>query len=334
VKFSSRVDPQNIQIPVSKDLQDIRNEKLLLGMAWSNTQSRIYPAFFRKKESFSDSIMITSSGLMTVNPNTGDLRVSIPENLRNPGEADNSLVLNVEQCVFRNTGRINLNLASGALKMETFGTLEHFIFPDSTSVRAAIAFNYPFPESASEKLSLQLQAVNLAGITISGTPYNAAVKNLMNPKEYDKVKSETEMLGKFRKLPDELIRTLFLADIRLRWDSVNKSWISYGPIGIGNIGKTQVNRYVNGIVEFMKKKNGDDFTIYFELTKNDWYFFNYRNNLLQVLSSNLEFNDMITEALKSKSESKRVDDLAKGFRYTLSNERKKRDFLRKFEKEE
>jgi hypothetical protein len=55
---------------------------------------------------------------------------------------------------------------------------------------------------------------------------------------------------------------------------------------------------------------------------------------MQVLSSNLEFNDQITESQKSKSEQNRVDGLAKGFRYIISTDRKKRDFLRKFEKEE
>ena len=122
-------------------------------------------------------------------------------------------------------------------------------------------------------------------------------------------------------------------------DSKNKSEntpkiVLFGNFGIGNIGKNQVNRYSSGIIEFTKKKNGDEFTIYLELTKNDWYFFNYRNNILQVLSSNLEFNDMITDGQKSKSEQNRIDDIAKGFRYIISTDRKKRDFLRKFETEE
>jgi hypothetical protein len=119
--------------------------------------------------------------------------------------------------------------------------------------------------------------------------------------------------------------------VHLRWDSVSKSWISYGPIGIGSILKNQVNRYVKGIIEFSKKRNGDEFSFYFELTKDDWYFFNFRNNILQVLSSNLEFNEQITNAMKSKTEQKRMDNLSKGYRYVISTDRKKRDFLKKFE---
>jgi hypothetical protein len=40
---------------------------------------------------------------------------------------------------------------------------------------------------------------------------------------------------------------------------------------------------------------------------------------------------MIREDVQSRAEMKRVGGIAKGFTYTLATERKKRDFLRKFE---
>ena len=97
------------------------------------------------------------------------------------------------------------------------------------------------------------------------------------------------------------------------------------------MGKNQVNRYVKGIIEMTKKRNGDDFTIYLELTKDDWFFFNFRNNVLMALSSDLDFNDIIRQEAQSRPEQKRVSKLARGFSYTVATERKKRDFLRKFQ---
>jgi hypothetical protein len=334
VKFRSEIDPENILLPVNTSPTSINNEKLLLGMGYSNAENRIYPAFFIKKEYYNDSVMIAPDGILSYNADKGIFNVSNPEKQKNPGEMTNSFSLLTEQCLFHTEGRINLNLNSGPMKMETYGGMNYFIIPDSVNVRVAMAFNFPFSESALEKFSLQVQSINLDGITVLNTPLYNTMRSLMGQKEFDKVKSDLELLGRFKKFPEELIRTLFLADVNLRWDSANKTWISFGRIGIGNIGKNQVNRYANGIVELIKKKNGDDFTIYIELTKNDWYYFNYRNNQLQVLSSNLEFNDLITEAQKSKSEQNRVDNIAKGFRYFLSTDRKKREFIRKYETEE
>ena len=120
----------------------------------------------------------------------------------------------------------------------------------------------------------------------------------------------------------------------MKWDSSTHSYVSYGSIGIASIGKNQVNRYAKGIIEFTKKSNGDDFTIYLELTKDDWYYFNYRNNLLMALSSDLAFNDIVRAAVLSRTEQKRVGNEAKGFTYRLATEIKKREFLRKFQTDE
>jgi len=52
------------------------------------------------------------------------------------------------------------------------------------------------------------------------------VKYILGNKEFDKVKGEMEMVGNLNKFPENLLRSLFLADVRLNWDSVNKSWVS------------------------------------------------------------------------------------------------------------
>jgi len=122
--------------------------------------------------------------------------------------------------------------------------------------------------------------------------------------------------------------------VQMKWDTMTASYVSFGNIGIASIGKTQMNRYVKGIIEFTKKRNGDEFTFYLEIAKDEWFFFNFRNNVLQALSSDLEFNDIVRKEAQSKSEQKRVGNMVKGFAYTVSTERKKRDFLRKFQTEE
>jgi len=159
------------------------------------------------------------------------------------------------------------------------------------------------------KFTTQLGSTNLPGLVFSTSPYLEAMKTLLGKKEFDKVKSEMEMVGKFKRFPDELMRTIFLADVNSGGIPSNKTWVSYGPIAIGCIGKVQVNKFVNGILEFQKKKNGDEFTFYFELAKNDWYFFNYRNNLLMALSSNAAFNDAVEAGVKSSPEQKRINNL-------------------------
>ncbi|MCX6243962.1 MAG: hypothetical protein NTU98_04590 [Bacteroidetes bacterium] len=327
--FRSDINPMQVMIPLEDPLRDTRFQKLALGIMFSNTANRIYPAFFSSKKSYSDSTMISSLGKIDYDPSGQAFRIMEMDRRKDPTIPGNTLALTTSDCVLHGSGRINLVLNSGALKLESYGTLDHFVIPDSTHARVAIGLNFPFNDDAMTKFTTALGATNLAGLVFTTSPYVEAMKTLLTKKEFDKAKSEMEMVGKFRRFPDELIRTLFLADVKLRWDTITKAWVSHGNIGIGCVGKTQVNKYVNGIIEFSKKKNGDDFTFYFELIKGEWYFFNYRNNILMALSSNASFNESVEAGTKNSNELKRIGKLVKGYRYTIATDRKKQDFLRK-----
>jgi hypothetical protein len=233
--------------------------------------------------------------------------------------------------MLRGEGKLNLSLKSESLKIETYGVLDYFIIPDSIRLHCAMALNFPFSERGLQKFSNLLESVNMPPVKLMSTPYAMAIENLVEKQDLERLKTDHALLGKYKKFPEALERSMFLADVNMKWDSVAHAYVSYGSIGIANVGKSQVNRYAKGIMEFSKKRTGDEFTIYLELSPNDWFFFNYRNKVMMVLSSDLSFNDMVREDVQSRTEQKRVGNLAKGYSYTLATERKKRDFLRKYQ---
>lgn len=329
--FSSDINPQQVMIPLEDPLRDIHFQRLGLGIIFSNNTNHIYTGFFQPARSFNDSTVIASLGKIDYDVTVGEYRIMQMDLRKDPTLPGNRLSLSTKDCAMHGSGKIDLAMNSGALKMESWGTIDNYIIPDSTKAHVALALNFPFCEDCMTKFTTQLTSTNLQGLVFSTSPYLEAMKTLLGKKEFDKVKSEIEMVGRFKRFPDELIHTIFLADVRLHYDTLNKSWVSYGPIAIGSIGKVQVNKFVNGILEFQKKKNGDDFSFYFELSKNSWYFFNYRNNILMALSSDASFNDAVEAGVKSSAEEKRLAKLVKGYRYTIGTDRKKRDFLRKFE---
>jgi hypothetical protein len=329
--FSSDINPQQVMIPLEDPLRDIHFQKLGLGIMFSNVNNQIYPAFFFPKKTYNDSTIITSPGKIDYDLSGNSYRIMQLENRKDATLPGNKLSLTTKDCVIHGSGKLNLAMSSGALAIESWGTIDHYIIPDSTKARVALTLDFPFSEDAMTKFTTQLSSTNLSGLVFTTSPYLEAMKTILGKKEFDKIRSEMEMVGKIKKFPDELIHTLFLADVKLYYDTLNKSWVSTGPIAIGSIGKVQINKFVNGTIEFQKKKNGDEFSFYFELTKGDWYFFNYRNNIMMALSSNTAFNDAVEAGVKSPTEMKRIAKLIKGYRYTIGTDRKKRDFLRRFE---
>lgn len=334
VRFEAPVDPQRVQLPLTQPLRNTNHETVNLGLMFYNTEGRVNPTFFERKNSFSDTMMVTSTGFVEYNLAASEFRIASREKLANRQEPGPFISVNTANCVLHGEGKINLSMNAGSMKLESFGAVDYFVIPDSLRAHLAIGIDFLFSPDAIEKLSAILNSVNLTGVNLATTPYGRAMESLMDKKEAERLKGEIELVGRYKKFPDQLDRTLFLADVKMKFDTVSKSYVSYGQIGIANVGKNQVARYVNGIIEFTKKRNGDDFTIYLELTKNDWFFFNYRNNLLQAISSDIDFNDIIIKDAQSKTEISRLKKQTKGYRYSISTDRKKRDFLRKFEPEE
>jgi len=331
VRFTSAIDAGQVQIPVVFPLKNMENEPINLGLMFYNAEERISPSFFRPKINNSDSVMATAEGLMEFNVTAGEFRISRPEKLKDISLNGNYLSLNTINCMLRGEGKLNLSVKSGGMKIETFGILDYFILPDSVRIRCAMALNFPFSERGLQRFSDQMAAVNNPGVKLLESPYKQAIETLLEKPDFDRLKAELGLLGRYKKFPESLERSLFFSDVSMRWDSTTKSFISYGNLGIANVGKNQINRSTKGIIEFSKKRGGDDITIYLELSPNDWFFFNLRNNQLMALSSDLQFNDMIREDAQSGSEQKRIRNLVKGFTVTVATERKKRDFLRKFE---
>jgi hypothetical protein len=331
VRFESSIDPDKVRIPLANPLKNTAHEPITSGILFRNTESRIAPSFLRPRISFSDSLMATAEGFIEYNVPTSEFRIGSSTKLEDITTFGPYLSLNTWNCKMRGEGKLNLSLNTEMLKIKTYGMMDYFIIPDSTLIRCALSLDFPLYEPALQRCSDQFNAINLPGIQLLGTQYKNYLENTISKDEADRLKGEIELMGRFRKLPEELEKTIMLADVVLYWDSTTKSYRSVGNIGLAAVGKNQVNKTVKGRIEFTKKRNGDELTVYLELTETDWYYFNYRNRVMSVLSSDLNFNDKIREGLQSGTEMKRVKEVARGYSYALATERKKREFLRKFE---
>ncbi|MFN5460933.1 MAG: hypothetical protein ACK5AY_13560, partial [Bacteroidota bacterium] len=163
----------------------------------------------------------------------------------------------------------------------------------------------------------------------SDTKFKKGLTELIGKEKSDKVVGELELNGKIKRFPDELNKTFFFNNINFNYDGKLKSFISTGKIGLGNILKDEINRFVPGIIKIDKMKSGGDkMTIYLEIDKSTWYYFEYFKGVLKTYSSNKEFNEIIKE-LKPK---KRKQSVEKGpsFQFVLGSEKLKNTFLAKF----
>ena len=135
--------------------------------------------------------------------------------------------------------------------------------------------------------------------------YRKALNEFTSQDESNQIISSLNINGKIKKFPEKLEIPMFLGDIRYKWNSNRKAYVSYGDIGIANINKRQVLKYVKGKIVISRKLTGNEITVYLQLDKDNYYYFNYKKGLMTTFSTNEEFNQIISETKKDETKSKK-----------------------------
>ncbi len=332
VKFKSDINPQDIYIDVADSLANIKKEPIEAALMFSNEQNTFYTAFLSKKRASSDQRIISAHGFIHFDKETQKFNIAGMGKLKGTTLQGNEVSLDRKKCILNTEGKMDFGAELGMLKLGTYGSATHYIIPDSVGFDLVMTMDFAFDDKLLELMGEKMNSKNLQGVNLTRPVYLKALTDLLGEKSAEKIIADVKLMGKFRKYPDELQHTLMFSDVKLKWNDASRSFVSYGPIGIGSIGKTQVNKYVDGFIEIERKRTGDVINIYLEFDKgNDWYFFNFRNNLMQSISSSSDYNNIIRDL----KEDKRTVKGGKGeedYKYIISDLRKKTDFLRRMGK--
>ncbi|MED6302562.1 MAG: hypothetical protein VX883_02015, partial [Bacteroidota bacterium] len=187
--------------------------------------------------------------------------------------------------------------------------------------KTSTIIRFPFSEQALDKLSKTiLEFPDLRILDASNSYYEKALRELVGIDMADKMVSELTINGKIKKYPEKLEAPFYFGDVRFRWDPNKKAYVSYGDLGIANINKRQVMKYVKGKIVVSKRMTGNDITIYLQLDDKNYYYFNYKRGLMQVYSSNEEFNTIISETKKDETKFKGEKD-QEDFQFMLGTQK-------------
>jgi len=334
LKFSAEINPLEIYIPISKDLEGINGEPMAASVMLNNDSTHIYSAFLSRKKSKKDVEVMPSDGFLFFDKGSKEYRISNKEKLVERSIPGNYLSLSINKCIVYGEGKLNLGGDLGQIKMDAVGTVNHFLVPDSTAFDLMLLIDFFFDEGTMSKMAEAINSnADLKPTDFSRPVYEKGLRELMDKEKADKLISQINLYGSFKRFPDELEKAMFLTDVKMKWNSTTNSYRSMGNIGIGNLYKNQVNKFVNGKVELVKKKSGDILNIYFELDGNNWYFFTYNRGLMQAISSNDKFNAAIKELKPDKREMK-TERGQPSYQFNLSTVNKKTMFLKKFDSNE
>ena len=331
MRFKGAIDPGEVFIPVADTLFD--DEGALIGAGVYLTDEdpfKTYGTFLSRTADRKDKAIIRAKGLLFFDKERKEYMISNKDKIRKRELPGDLVSLGVDNCVITGDGRISHGVDLGRVKFTNVGALRFEDEGDKLTASEVMIADFHFLESALERMATEILAYpDQKQVDITKTYYERMLREVLGLERSDKLISELSIKGEIKKLPDEIVKPLVLADVKMRWDGPEQSWLSDGPIGIASILKKPIYRYLNGKVHLERKRSGDIMTIYLALDDQTYYFFQYARNYLYAYSSDATFNTMLSEVKDDKRQLGGGKDEA-AYQYIITTRRKVDDFRERF----
>jgi hypothetical protein len=329
LKFTGEINPRDIQIPIPKKAVDMRGIPVGTGLFYNPDSNAVYSAFLSLENSRSSKNVIDAEGLLTYDRENQQYEISNKEKLEEMSLPGNYVSLSTQSCVINTEGSYNMSSDLGQIKLKSVGNAVYNTINDSVAFNLMMVIDFFFESSVIKKMAKDLEVYigSLSPVPFEGDLFNHGIIELLGKERGDRALSELNLYGNYKKFPDELEKNLVLNDVKMGYNKRAKAYISEGMIGVGNVLKTEIFRYMNGVVQIKKQRGGDLLDIYLEPDANTWYYFTFSRGTMLAVSSNDEFNKSL-ETLKSKSKKMEVEK-GPSYRFDLTKKAKKDQFLDK-----
>ena len=329
LKFTGEINPKDIQIPIPQKALDMNGAPVGTGLFFSQDTNMVYPSFLSLQGGRSAKEVIEADGFLTYDRENQQYEISNKEKLAEMSLPGNYVSLNTSNCLMTSEGRYNLSSDLGQIKLTAIGNSAYNAVNDSIRFNLMLIVDFFFESSAIKKMAkdFELYLGSLNPTPFEGDLFNHGTIELLGKERGDRALSELNLYGNYKKFPDELEKNLVFNDIKMTYNKRAKAYISEGMLGLGNIQKNEIFRYMTGVIKIEKKRGNDILDIYLEADGNTWYYFTfYKGNMLAV-SSNEAFN---TEIKELKSKNKKMDvEKGPSYHFDATTAKKKELFLTK-----
>ncbi len=331
IPFRSTIDPERIAVDLSRLEADRARNQLFSGLFYNADPVDMTSNFLSKKSNAYSEPNFSSTGWLIYDEGSNEYRIASEEKLEDSDHPSQLMAFNNKTCEVRGTGTFDLDNDLSGVALNTWGAYSHDLTRDTIKMDLFMGIGFFFTEEALELMAANINDDNmLKGIDLDRDVYREAMIALLGKEAALVYMEEIRTYGSVEKLPKELrTMTLVLTDVEWAWNDYTRSYLTIGDIGIGSIGHIQVNKKVRGKIELVRKRRQDEFYMYFELDRRNWYYFSLRRNIMQCLSSDEAFNDVIKDLSLNKRQAKLDDGMY--FQYTISTRRRVDQWLSRFE---
>ncbi len=319
--FKAVIDPADIRIPVGPDLVNYEGGFLGSGISLNPDSVAVYPSFLSLKGKKEHPDVLKSDGFLVFDKRTQEYQIAREDKLKEHTLPGNFVAFAKEKCEIRGEGQLAFGTNFGQFKVIPIGTVTQNTATGEMSMKVAIVLDFPFSENAMEKMADKLiNYPDLMPFDYTKSNYEKALRELVGLEKSDKMIADLGLYGEVKRFPSELDKPLVIADVSLKWVPGEDIFISTSKIGIANVYKKQLFKYVDGRIKIQKRRTGDIFSIVLQLDDNTWYYFTYKNEVMDACASDDNFNKQLQETKDDKRKFKGSKG-EQDFEYRFGNKR-------------
>lgn len=330
LKFSSRLDADNIYIPISEAPTDVDGNRIATSVLFDENTLRPKVAFFTSDKE-ADNIFIKGHGFLTYDKKSGEYRIASKEKLADmKNVVGDYLSVAASSCNANGQGKIQLGIPIGsAVETDNYGTIKASSDGESASIRMSLAIKFPFSKEALNYMGQGLyEDMNLAVIDFENSKkYQEFLHHKFGSDKGEELYQDLIEHGEWEKMPSAMDYSIVLTDITLNWDPIRRYYLATGEAEVATVGSVQVNKKVRAKVQMIKSGVSTEIRIYLEQDLDNWYYFAYNGASMGAVSSDENFNDLIKNGKDKETKAKN----GKIYTYRLSTPSEKRNFIKNIE---
>ncbi len=296
ISFEARLNPKDIYIPVSESPRNLNLVQLMSGSIITVDSIHLYPALLTGRKEHTDKALVNSHGYIRYNKARNRFMLGDRPKINDPDTTGNMISLLTDFNFLISEGSVNLPINLGQIGHITHGNLTHNLNDSTLNLDVVMGLKFHFNTESLEAISNDIaQTSGLMNVDLNRKIYFNYLHERLGAGEALKGINQIRLFGALSQIHPDMASTITFADLKMRWDPVNRSFVSRGKLGIGTIGNVQVNKKVDGFIELYKTNTGDRMIIYLELGKDKYYVFHYARGSMQASSHNPLFTEPINK---------------------------------------
>lgn len=296
-RYEQQPDPKDVIVPAgSPKNENRRSLSVSLSMAPVDSVN-IYPTFFNFKRVYSDLDITTDTGVMFYDEETQRFWAGNSARLLDGARKGNYMYFDEKNRVIESGGLLDFNLNVHE-KFNVISAGKMYKKEEDTTfyANAMMALNIALPIECYTRLHevIEKNGQDARTITIDQEPVKQAVSEFLTDKQFKKVLKDIEAIGEITPT-GELDRDFVISQMKFHYSPQHRAFISTDPIELANIKGKVVNKKFNARMMIERKRTATRIVFYFEVTKYDWFYFDFYRGNLYVSSTDKEFNDAIIQ---------------------------------------